>query len=146
MRSRRRPTSMRWGDPLPKRSSTSDSVARWIPGGKSPLAVKGGKGTSSPRWYRVHCVILPQVELLLTPIAYVSNGVRYSGWLGSDEVWSGDIGDRVTRLVGPQAGGAPRPWRPTSPLAQNTPGLADDRRDRLALTERCERDGVRRPT
>src|SRR5262249_55273388 len=43
---------MRWGEPMPKRSSTSASVARWIPGGKSPLAVNGGRDTSAPRRYR----------------------------------------------------------------------------------------------
>src|SRR5262245_64869527 len=60
---------MRWGEPLPNRSSTSVSVARWIPGGKSPLAVNGGRDTSAPRRYRVSCVILPQVELLLITVA-----------------------------------------------------------------------------
>jgi hypothetical protein len=68
-RSSRRPASMRWGEPLPKRSSTSASVARWIPSGKSPLAVNGGRDTSAPRRYRVSCVILPQGELLLTTVA-----------------------------------------------------------------------------
>jgi hypothetical protein len=58
--------SMRWDEPLPKRSSTSASVARWISGGKSPLAVNGGRDTSAPRRYRVSCVILPQLDLLLS--------------------------------------------------------------------------------
>jgi hypothetical protein len=60
---------MRWGEPLPKRSSTSASVARCIPGGKSPRAVNDGRDTSAPRRYRVSGVILPQVELLLTTVA-----------------------------------------------------------------------------
>jgi hypothetical protein len=64
---------MRWGDLLPKRSSVSDSVAWWTLGGKSPLAVKGGRGTNTPSWYQTPCVRLPQIERLLTSMAYVPN-------------------------------------------------------------------------
>jgi hypothetical protein len=38
------------------------------------------------------------------------------------------------------------PGRHTSPMDQNTPGLADSRRDRLSRTELCARDGVSRQT
>jgi hypothetical protein len=38
----------------------------------------------------------------------------------------------------------PLPWRHTSPLDHKTPVIADDLRDRLALTERCARSSVRR--
>jgi putative transposase len=38
------------------------------------------------------------------------------------------------------------PWRHTSPLDQNTPFIADDLRDRLAMTALCERYRVSRKT
>jgi hypothetical protein len=38
------------------------------------------------------------------------------------------------------------PWSHTSPMDQNTPFIAASRRDRLSVTELCERYGVRRKT
>ena len=38
------------------------------------------------------------------------------------------------------------PWSHTAPMDQKTPCIADDRRDRLAVTERCELYGVSRKT
>jgi hypothetical protein len=36
------------------------------------------------------------------------------------------------------------PWSHTSPMDQQTRFIADDLRDRLSMTERCERYSVRR--
>jgi hypothetical protein len=43
--SSRKAITWRRGEPIPKRTSASRSVARWTPGGRSPLLVKAGSGT-----------------------------------------------------------------------------------------------------
>src|SRR5262245_52322876 len=45
MRLNRPATARRWAEPWPKRFSTSDKLARYTPGGRSPSLLKSGNAT-----------------------------------------------------------------------------------------------------
>jgi|GEM_PF-4709294 hypothetical protein len=64
--------TLRWGDPVPKRWRASGKVARWTPGGRSPLSVNGGSGTRAPCRNWLSGSIPAQGEPLRIPVADVA--------------------------------------------------------------------------